>query len=604
MANETEPRSDRQYYIDWLRILLIISVYLFHVGMIFNTWELHVKNDVQYGGLLKLFMIFLHNWRMPLLFMISGAGTWYALKNISSGRYLLERTKRLLVPLAAGMLILVPVQVYIEKINQYGSLLDFYTHLFNGVYPGGNLSWHHLWFIAYLFVIALIISPFLNILRSSRFMALVGNMEHIFIRPFGLNIVIVPLLVSQVILRNFFEQETHDLVNDWATITEYLIFFLAGFVLLPVRSIAGAMTKHRRLYLAETALMMAVMLLVRGRVESARAAEVVYDVAALVMSWTCAVAVTGYGRKYLDHNSAFRKTANEAIYPFYLLHQPVLVITGYLVVRLDMPVLLKVFLIMVTSLALVLSVYRFLIRPFNVTRILFGMKPQFKSPTNNLKVMKTNEVKNERNSGSKTACAVMLTLILASASLSLRAQESYPERTLLGPDVRYTSVMAPEARISSIQGKAGVSIGGYTGVMINRTFMLGITGSVNLTHPTVNYGYFGGIVQVVAYPSRMIHLSSQMVFAWGTTKDYENPKSSLFDNFWNISGERFMMTEPGVNLEVNLSEGIALVAGVSYRFVSGIDSGNEYVDTTHLTNQDMSGVNFSIGLKITRTGKK
>ena len=90
MANEIEHRSDRQYYIDWLRILLIISVYLFHVGMIFNTWGWHVKNDVQYGGLLRQIMIFLHNWRMPLLFMISGAGTWYALKNISAGRYLLE----------------------------------------------------------------------------------------------------------------------------------------------------------------------------------------------------------------------------------------------------------------------------------------------------------------------------------------------------------------------------------------------------------------------------------------------------------------------------------------------------------------------------------
>ena len=604
MANEFEPRSDRQYYIDWLRILLIISVYLFHVGMIFNTWEWHVKNDVQYGGLLKQVMVFLHNWRMPLLFMISGAGTWYALKNISAGRYLLERTKRLLVPLAAGIFILVPVQVYIEKIDQYSSIFTFYTHIFDGIYPKGNFSWYHLWFIAYLFVIALIISPFLNLLRSSRFMAWVGSMEHIFTKPFGLNLIIIPLLLSQVILSNFFEMETHDLVNDWATITYYLIFFLAGFIFLPVRSIAGAMTRYRKVYLAETVLMMAVMLLVRGKVESVRAAEVVYDVASIVMSWTCAVAVTGYARKYLDRNTPFRKTANEAIYPFYLLHQPVLVITGYLVVRLNIPVLMKVSLIMTSSLILILSVYWFLIRPFNVTRILFGMKPKFKSPTNNLKVMKTNEVKNGKYSVSKTACAVMLALILASVSLTARAQESKPERTLLGPDVSYTSVWAPEVRFSSIQGKIGATVGGYTGVMINRTFMLGFAGAVNLTHPTVNYGYIGGIAQAVAYPSRMVHLSAQLVVAYGSTKDYENPKSSLFDNFWNISGERFTLTEPGVNIEVNLSDGIALVAGAGYRFVSGIDSGNEYVDITHLTSQDMSGVNFSLSLNIPRTGKK
>ena len=212
-------------------------------------------------------------------------------------------------------------------------------------------------------------------LRSSRFMALVGNMEHLFTRPLGLNLVIIPLLLSQIILRNYFETETHALFNDWATITAYLIFFLAGFILLPIKSIAGAMTRYRRLYLAETAVMMMVMMMVRKQVDTVRTAEVIYDVAALAMSWTWAVAVTGYARKYLDRTSSFRKTANEAIYPFYLLHQPALVLTGYLFVNMSIPVLLKVVLIFTTSLTLILSAYWFLIRPYNVTRVLFGMKP-------------------------------------------------------------------------------------------------------------------------------------------------------------------------------------------------------------------------------------
>lgn len=250
--------------------------------------------------------------------------------------------------------------------------------MFDGVYPQGNFSWHHLWFIAYLFVIALIISPFLNLLRSTRFMALVGNLEYLFRKPMGLNLVIIPLLISQVILRNYFETETNDLVNDWATFTSYLIFFLAGFILLPVKSIAGAMSEYRRLYLAETAFMMTVMMMVQDQVDSVRTAEVIYDVASLVMSWTCAVTVSGYAMKYIDRNSSFRKTANEAIYPFYLLHQPALVITGYIFVNLSIHILLKVILIFTSSLILILSVYWFLIRPFNIPRILFGMKPHRK----------------------------------------------------------------------------------------------------------------------------------------------------------------------------------------------------------------------------------
>lgn len=160
MGTHKNQKQERQYYIDWLRILLIISVFLFHIGMIFNTWDWHIKNDQQYGGMLRNVMTFLHNWRMPLLFLLSGAGTYFALGKRTPGEYLYERFKRLFIPLLAGIFLLVPVQVYIEKASAFGSLPDFYLHMFEGIYPEGNFSWHHLWFIAYLFVIALFISPF------------------------------------------------------------------------------------------------------------------------------------------------------------------------------------------------------------------------------------------------------------------------------------------------------------------------------------------------------------------------------------------------------------------------------------------------------------
>lgn len=211
--------------------------------------------------------------------------------------------------------------------------------------------------------------------------------------------------------------------------------------------------------------------------------------------------------------------------------------------------------------------------------------------------MKTKNEKCEKYSR-RFACAVMFSLMLVSASVS--AQETIPGRTLFGPDVTFTGVWSPEVKLNTIQGKTGTLIGGYAGTLINQRILLGFAGGVNLGHPTVNYGYFGGIAQVVVFPGKMFHMSGQLVVAYGTTKDYENPKSGLLDNFWNISGERFVINEPGVNIEVNLSERVTLVTGVSYRFVSGIDPDNEYVDITHVTSQDMSGINFNIGLKFTK----
>lgn len=110
-----------------------------------------MKNDETYGGTLRYVMAHLHHWRMPLLFLISGAGTFFALGKRTSAQYLGERLKRLVLPLVVGIFTLVPVQVYIEKSDQFNSLWEYYPHMFEGIYPAGNFSWHHLWFIAYLF---------------------------------------------------------------------------------------------------------------------------------------------------------------------------------------------------------------------------------------------------------------------------------------------------------------------------------------------------------------------------------------------------------------------------------------------------------------------
>jgi glucans biosynthesis protein C len=386
MTTMKNPITERQYFIDWLRILLILSVFLFHVGMIFNTWHWHIKNNEQFGGILLQIMTFLHNWRMPLLFMLSGAGTYFALGKRTPGQYLTERFKRLVIPLAVGIFMLVPVQVYFEKADLYSSLPDFYSHMFDGIYPDGNFSWHHLWFIAYLFFVSLFISPFLNFLRSRRFQNFTSRIERIVTKPLALNIFIIPLLLSQIILRPFFETETNDLVNDWASMTYYIIFFLAGFILLPVRNITEAMRKYRFWYLAEVILVTVFMFNVPQTAPTKESAEVIHDVSSVFLAWSCAMTAIGFAKQYLNLSSPFRKLANEAIYPFYLLHQPIIVFTGYFTIQLEIPVLLKVVVVLLSSFALTTCIYWYVIRPCNLFRIIFGMKKLEKPETDSIPV--------------------------------------------------------------------------------------------------------------------------------------------------------------------------------------------------------------------------
>jgi hypothetical protein len=193
--------------------------------------------------------------------------------------------------------------------------------------------------------------------------------------------------------------------------------------------------------------------------------------------------------------------------------------------------------------------------------------------------------------------------ILMFPSIGATAQQQDSTQTLFKSDVKVSELWVPEVKLNSIQGDIGTLIGFYGGALINRTFLVGIAGGVNLGHPRVNYGYFGGIGQFIFKPENLLHCSGQLVLAYGSTKDYENPKSGLLDNFWNISGAHFFVMEPGVNLEMNLSKKLTLVAGISYRYVTGLNEADENVAITHVTNKDLSGINFNIGLKFGKEKK-
>lgn len=214
--------------------------------------------------------------------------------------------------------------------------------------------------------------------------------------------------------------------------------------------------------------------------------------------------------------------------------------------------------------------------------------------------MKTSTEKQKINHNEGIFIMIVM-LILLSGGAAAQQQDSI--RTLFKSGVTVSELWTPEVKINSIQGDVGSLIGFYGGALINRTFLLGISGGVNLGHPRVNYGYFGGIGQYIWKPAEVIHFSSQFLIAYGTTKDYEHPKSGPLDNFWNISGASFFLMEPGVNFEINLGNNLTLVTGISYRFVSGLNENNENISITHVSNKDMSGINFNIGLKFIKEKK-
>src|SRR5918994_1786369 len=115
----------RRADLDWLRVLAFGLLIAYHAGMAWSGWSWHLTSSDSIDWL-REGMRFVNRWRMPLLFMVSGAAIALALGARSPGSFTLDRVRRLLVPLVFGMVVIVPPQIYLERLyrGQFaGSLL-------------------------------------------------------------------------------------------------------------------------------------------------------------------------------------------------------------------------------------------------------------------------------------------------------------------------------------------------------------------------------------------------------------------------------------------------------------------------------------------------
>lgn len=383
-AASREAKIEREFYLDWLRVIAIVLLLFYHCGMAFVAeWDWHIKNS-ETSPIFHEWMFFLSRWRMALLFFISGAGTWFVMKRASAGEYVRRRFLRLFIPLVFGIFVIVPPQIYMERIFKgaaFASYWDFYPTVFHfRPYPQGNTSWHHLWFVAYLFLYSLLGLPVFLWLRSPRgketVARLAARMTIGSLYAFGLPIAIV----FAALIVKF--RGPQNLVDDWAMFSFYFLFFVYGYLLTQSPRFANLLEEHRQTSLGIACLCFFAIDYFRwNNREPARGynpAHLLFLGLLALNSWFWVLTILGYGKRYLNRSNPLLNYSNEAIYPFYILHQTVIVILVFYVVKTNDTILTKFIFLSAASFAVTMALYHFLVRPFAITRFLFGMKPDGK----------------------------------------------------------------------------------------------------------------------------------------------------------------------------------------------------------------------------------
>jgi glucans biosynthesis protein C len=387
--NMTGSVRERRYDLDWLRVIAFGLLILFHTGMMFVSWDWHIKNP-ETSVVLERLMNFLHEWRMPLLFFISGAAVWFALEKYRFRGFLRERCIRLLVPLVFGMLAVIPPQVYYERRFHgwpYASFREFYLTVFtSGSYPQGNLSWHHLWYIPYIFAYSVLLLPLLLWLRTDAGRKVLARLRRGLAQPGMLLLLCLPSALSDICLRPYWPGDANNLIADWANLTSKALIFLAGFMLCSGEDVWAAIERLRLRALGLGCITYALLCLCwYSGWEIHGSAWVAYRVLRSLNSWCWLLALLGLGRQHLNFNHPFLKYATEAVYPWYILHQTVIVMVGYYVAGWNLDLWWK-YLFLAGAMTLITGVlYEFVIRRTAFLRPLFGLK--VKSGTGKAQVM-------------------------------------------------------------------------------------------------------------------------------------------------------------------------------------------------------------------------
>jgi glucans biosynthesis protein C len=261
--------------------------------------------------------------------------------------------------------------VFVERIAHgefSGGYLEFMTQrVFQfRPYPAGDFSWHHLWFIVYLFAYVLLLTPLLLWWRKRTALRPAP-------RPgFWLFALSLPLGINESILKPIFP-ETHNLTSDWYIFNHYLLLTVYGYLLASMNGAWDWLAAKRRIALG-IALALSVgglTLLETGVIRRDTPADSMF---ANVFTWVWLMTFFGYGRAHLSFGNRFIAWARDASYPVYILHQTVIIVIAYFVIQQPWSPWTKYGIVLAATLLICVLAYELLLRRFAVLRAMFGIK--------------------------------------------------------------------------------------------------------------------------------------------------------------------------------------------------------------------------------------
>lgn len=373
--------------LDWLRVLVFGLLILYHTGMLYTQgWGWHYKSSYSSEFLANI-MLWSNQWRMSLLFFISGAAMAFLLVKLPGWQFVRERVPLLLLPLIFGMLVIVVPQVYVEA-NSTGVIicpnfwhfwyiyLDQHSAEFADHKTIGSmqLDWNHLWFLPYLLAYSLILWAAYPLLRSRLFLSFWQKIQQ------GSNLVgmIVLLVLSDYLVRFFLHANhpvTHNFVDDWFNHGRSFLCFLFGFALVKMPGLWQQFSTRRWYFLLAAISTYAYCLFSfhGGSLGDGRVAKEVNSLLWSANMWLWMLALIAWAQHFFTRTTPLLRYLNGGVFCFYVLHQTLIISFAYVLVPLKLGAAVEPVLIILLVGSSCWILYE-VIRRIPGIRVLFGVQ--------------------------------------------------------------------------------------------------------------------------------------------------------------------------------------------------------------------------------------
>lgn len=343
----------RRYDIDWLRVIAIGLLIIYHIGIGFQPWGVFIKfiqNDEPVEAL-WIPMSMLNIWRIPLLFFVSGMGVCFAMRKRNWKQLILERTKRIFIPFIFGIFFVVPVHVILWQ--------RYYSQEIT--YSPGII---HLWFLGNIFIYVLLLSPLFLYLKNSKNGNFRKWLSKLYTFPAGIMAIALPFVFEAVII-NPESFETYSLTLHGFLIG--LLAFFFGFTAIYCGDeFWNTVLRWRWLFLAVAIILFMIRLLFFDL----KSPNYILPVESILWIFSA----FGFAYRHLNQPGKVLRYLSKAAYPIYIIHMVFLYLGSYLIFPLPIPAGYKPILMIAFTVIACFILYDIIIRRIKYIRPLFGLK--------------------------------------------------------------------------------------------------------------------------------------------------------------------------------------------------------------------------------------